>query len=185
MPSVEMWTRRYSNNDYNGVDEKFNVELVKEIIRGGDVNVKDESGYTSLIWASSLCDTSTVEKLLEQPGIQIDAQDPEGYGPLWWASIYQCYDTMEFLIKKKADVDAVDKTGKTPLYWAVVNKDQDAVAIFLESGADVRKTCPQTGFNPLTATARMIEVSPEEYTPIYNMLMKGKVGNKEPEAIFE
>lgn len=136
-----------------------NTEILKLfLMRGVDVNFRDESGSTALHAAAignlSSCSSpssfggaasaiSAIDALMDA-GADVDAQRLDGGAPLHYAaaftSLCSCFDVILALLRRGASVDLVhSKTGQTPLHVACQHKKRgvDAVVdLLLRWGAD-------------------------------------------------
>ena len=66
------------------------AEKVRALLAAGaDVNAKDACGNTALIFAASKGYTEIVRALLEDPRIDVDAKNDEGYTPLMYAAMQE------------------------------------------------------------------------------------------------
>ena len=88
---------------------------------GADVNAKDDTGWTSLIWASVKGHTDIVKLLLEN-GSDVNAKDSDGKSPLIMASTEGYTKIVRMLLEKGADVNAKDNENKTALIMANYNR---------------------------------------------------------------
>jgi ankyrin repeat protein len=116
------------------------------LIRGGlDVNARDGSCRTSLIWAAQWGRLEVVQALIEA-GADVDVRDPVGASPLTAASGFEHFDIVQALIKAGADrsqmpdVNAKDLWGGTPLMRAVGRKDTNSAVALIQLGADPNAT---------------------------------------------
>lgn len=102
-------------------------EIIKElIIRGSDVNAKDDEGKTALMIAaqfSSSVDINNVLTLLTY-GANVNAQDNEGKTPLMYAAMQRSniehgnLNLIKTLIAHGANINTEDNNGKTALFYA-------------------------------------------------------------------
>ena len=99
------------------------VSRARELIElGADVNARDRSGYTPLMWAGSTAAT----KALLDAGAHVDARDRQGHTPLMWVISKSGVPAdaaaiATALIEAGADLDLKDREGKTALDWASVH----------------------------------------------------------------
>lgn len=111
-------------------------QLIKS---GANVNAKDESGMTVLMYAVMAGDTNIVNALLEAKA-NVNAKNYVGVTPIIFAAMDGHTDITRSLIKAKADVNARPDASvgcMTALHWAVCN-NYDAVAkLLVAAGANV------------------------------------------------
>ncbi len=98
------------------------------LAKGADVNAKDESGITALMWASGHLDV--VQALLAE-GADVNAKRNDGLTLLMQASQLGHLDVVQALIDRGADVNAKDNSGRrgTPKlepYWSGQARDHDS-----------------------------------------------------------
>jgi ankyrin repeat protein len=112
--------------------------LVKLLLENGaDVDSKDSSGRTPLLWAIENGHKAVVELLLEK-GANVDSKDSGGRTPLLWAAENGDKAVVELLLKKGADIESKDSSfSRTPLLWAAKNGHEAVVKLLLEKGANV------------------------------------------------
>ncbi len=139
------------------------IKKVDDLLKkNADVNIKDEYGWTPLMYAVFRSDGETVDKLLLR-GADINAQDRDGVTPLIAAILLApppfmlAYmppdgrlgrDVAIFLIAKGADPNRPDNDGNTPLIYAV-NREQGLIAeALIKKGADINHANGH-GFTPL------------------------------------
>ena len=103
--------------------------------------VEDLVGNTTLM-SASLEGHLEVTKLLIEEGVDVNAQDNEGWTALMYASGAGLKDRKDvnpevvpLLIKAGADVNAQDNKGYTALKWASREGHTDIVKLLKEAGA--------------------------------------------------
>ena len=112
-----------------------NVSQVEEaIINGANVNAKDKSGFTALIWAAKEGHIKIVELLLKH-NADVNIKDKYGRTALFWASARGYTETTELLLKHRADVNAKNKQGETALTWAIKKGHTETVNLLRSYGA--------------------------------------------------
>ena len=104
------------------------------IVKGSDVNQKDEDGYTPLLLAvRSREDLDTVKLLLEN-GANPNIKNNRDETPLL---ITRNKDIAKILIEHGADVNIIDKrNNNTPLFYAISNRDLETAKILIEYDAN-------------------------------------------------
>lgn len=121
-------------------------ELEKELQAGGDVNAKDDAGWTALMLAAAMSELPKVRLLLES-GAHVKETDDNGDTALIGAAAQQWFNNrmewqaqvVELLLIHGADVNAANRKGETALMWAAQSGNPDVVRILLWRGGD-----PQT-----------------------------------------
>lgn len=113
-------------------------ELRGFIANGVNVNEKDESDTTALLYAIAYKNREAIAVLLEH-GADVAVQDSDGKTSLHIAIEYKLPDVAEELLKKNPGLVAIaDKHGNQPLWTAAFNPkgDYELVLILLRYGAD-------------------------------------------------
>ena len=156
------------------VIENGSLDLVKHFIsKGIDVNLAD--GYKKTLLHNAVISNkfNIVEYLVNNEGININAQDNSLYTPLLYAAEKKQTNIAELLIKKLAEKDDTgsllntmgnitnvqsgfsfgsiqnnSQDAKTPLYEASQNGSLDIVKLLAENGADLNKKA-SNGISPI------------------------------------
>jgi ankyrin repeat protein len=115
------------------------------LIRGGDVNARNDAGATALMWA--VTDAEKTRTLLEL-GANPNARSDEGRTPLMIAaSVVGATDSVKLLIDRGADLNAAAFSlfgPATPLTYAALNGHEEAFRLMVAAGADLSKAGPAT-----------------------------------------
>jgi ankyrin repeat protein len=112
-------------------------QLHKYLNMGADVNARDESGLTPLIWASVKGNAYAAQILLER-GANANARNSLGDTALMWASIMGHEPVVELILENNADVNFKSKkNGVTALMAAAAKGHDDVVRILINHGAEV------------------------------------------------
>ncbi|KAK2926211.1 Ankyrin repeat [Fusarium oxysporum f. sp. vasinfectum] len=105
---------------------KSKLDIVKELFEqfNVDVNERDGMGRTPLSRAVDAGHEETVEYLLSNKSIQVDAADKDGLTPLWRAlkqfgSIRT--SSIAASLIRRANINTPNNTGEYPLLWAIEN----------------------------------------------------------------
>jgi ankyrin repeat protein len=114
------------------------VEIGLTIIRhGADINKTGYNGYTPLIAAVDAQNDDFAILLLEQEGIDVNAQTSIGTTALRKAVSFNFYDIniIEMLLESGADPNIADADGYTPLDSSLINLGK--FELLLKFGADI------------------------------------------------
>jgi ankyrin repeat protein len=91
-----------------------NLARVKYFVENGDVNAKDDHGYT-LIYNAAFGGRLAVVKYLVEKGADVNAKNDDGKTPIFAAVVRDKFEVVKYLVEKGADVNAKDDDDKTPL----------------------------------------------------------------------
>jgi len=147
---------------------KNNEKEVKRLLKEPyiDIDIKDEEGFTALIWAIVNKNSKMVKMLLDK-GANLNIQDDDRWTALQWAVMEKDSDIVKMLLDKGANPDTQNgpitlilavlyrdpkivkilldkcanpnlqnKDGQTALQWAVMEKDSEIVKILLDEGSN-------------------------------------------------
>ena len=78
-----------------------------------------------------------LDRLLEDPRVEIDRKDKDGWTALHWASWSGLDRLSDMLIERKADINNREGNGFTPLMLAAMRGNFQVAALLLEKGADM------------------------------------------------
>ena len=125
--------------------------IQRALAQGLDPNVREpERGETGLIVAMRYDAMNTLDLLLAQPGIQIEARAPNGNTALMMAAFRQNQPAVLKLLGKGA---AVNQPGWTALHYAAASNSTDIINLLLERHAAINAPSP-SGLTPLMLAAR-------------------------------
>ncbi len=117
-----------------GLKENISLAKVKDLLeKGADVEVKDEKGWTPLMWACAK-GHADVARLMIENGADIEAKSEDGSTALMFACWKGHADVARLMIEKGADVKAKGVKGVTALMWACVNGHADVARLMIEKG---------------------------------------------------
>ncbi|ORX57907.1 hypothetical protein BCR36DRAFT_580469 [Piromyces finnis] len=129
-----MWAA--SNGDFDKLRELLENEEKRKWI---DINGKDESGCTALIYTACFAHAKCAYLLLKH-GADVDATDKFGWTALVWASNNHHDELVRIMLAGGADCDIKLSTGKTVKDYAMHLPDNDKLLRILSN--------PPTPFNP-------------------------------------
>ena len=159
--------RAGSYEDFFTAIEKDDVVVLQQLFaRGFDPNTVNPKGVPALMVAIRGPAPKTVQVLLKQAGIKVEARNPQdesalmlaafvgnlelcmllvdldadvnkpGWAPLHYAATNSHTAVMQFLLDNFASIDAASPNGTTPLMMAAMYGSASAVKLLLEGGAD-------------------------------------------------
>lgn len=112
------------------------LEPIRRVVYDGlvDVNSKDRSGGTPLLYAVQFGQVEVVEYLLESGAKQLFGWQVY---PIHYACEYGNLEIAKLLVKYGADVNAKTGSGSTPLYYAKLDltKNTELIEFLIENGA--------------------------------------------------
>lgn len=127
-----------------------------------DIGVRDDDGWTALMYAVRGGHEKTVEVLLEH-GANVHSENNNGGTALHVAAEYDRSEIAETLLRAGADYEAGDALGRTPFYRAFDNKNADVIDILHAAAqADARRSMREDGAE--TAPPKLIYSTPAPYT---------------------
>ncbi|ENN73908.1 hypothetical protein YQE_09480, partial [Dendroctonus ponderosae] len=145
-----------------------NLAACQALLRAnkGLCDMRDDGGWTPLVWACEHGFTEVARFLLDQ-GADIHSRDVEQNVALHWAAFKGSAATAELLLNLNSDVNVVNVHGDTPLHMAAREDCYNCVLVLLARRADVSLVnknsetaldcAPKTGkcFAPLALNAQM------------------------------
>jgi ankyrin repeat protein len=129
------------------------AKTVLKLIEGRVVNPNQpdpRSGETGLILALREGAPAVAAALIALPGIDLEAQAPNGNTALMMAAFKHNRPAVEALLAKGAKVD---RAGWNALHFAAAAGDDDIIKLLLEKGARIDARAP-AGFTALMLAAR-------------------------------
>ena len=99
---------------------------------GVDVNTKNVSGVTGLMFACSTGNPAIVSRLVQVPGLDINYQTEEGVTAAWLAC-RKCHTECVRILAQtdRVDWNKADEWGRTPLCWALIKRLPDVVDLIV------------------------------------------------------
>jgi ankyrin repeat protein len=136
-------------------DSDDHTRLVLTMLQhGAKINVKDEGGWTPLLWALNADQKNTVVVLLEWKANVNDATE-DGVTPLMIAvRSANTGQTVSVLLQHRTNVNVQDKQGSTPLIWALSSYAPKEVIQQLLSGGTAPNQPDDAGDTPLKLAQR-------------------------------
>ena len=109
------------------------ITLVQLLIAyGADVTLRIKNDETCLMW-SSFKGFSDISQLLIRAGADVNAQDTKyGYTPLMVAAKNGYFETVELLLRNKANPHLLDKAGRSALIHAQSRGNPQVVALLTD-----------------------------------------------------
>jgi ankyrin repeat protein len=112
--------------------QRGDAEAVRSLIgQATDVNVRDQYGWTPLLWAAMNGHTEVVRVLLVS-GANPNTRNRYEWTPLMWAAAQGYDEIVRSLIAFGARLNAQDRNGWTALMWAK-DSQQDKVVSILQN----------------------------------------------------
>ncbi|PZU95104.1 MAG: hypothetical protein DCE90_13520 [Pseudanabaena sp.] len=96
--------------------------------QSANVNVRDQDGWTPLLWAVMNSHTE-VSRFLLASGANPNTRNKYGWTPLMWAAGQGDSEIVRSLIARGARLNAQDGNGWTAMMWAWDGNQQEAIAI--------------------------------------------------------
>ena len=110
------------------VDGKLD-EVRSALARGEDVNSKSSNGGTALMWAVKEKHNSIVKLLLDQPAVDVNVKDKDGWTALRCAASANNAEGARMLLLHKDfnSANVIDNEGDTALMWAVIYGNEEVL----------------------------------------------------------
>ncbi len=128
-----------------------NASAVADLIkRGFDPNTRDAKGQPGLTAAMQERSVKVARVLLDQPGIDVNAQNPAGETALMLAALKGELTGAELLLGRGA---LVSLPGWSPIHYAATGPEPQLVKLLLDRGAEIDAASPN-GTTPLMMAAQ-------------------------------
>lgn len=113
------------------------LKIVGALLRGGaDINAKGRNTWTALLLALEGERDQVAAVLLDQPGIDLTSQTPQGMTPLMIAVWHQRAELVRRLLQLHADPNHQDKDGDTALHGAAWLGNAKITRMLLDAGVN-------------------------------------------------
>ena len=117
------------------------LDIIRFLLNAGaDVNAKDNTGNTPLLYAAQTSRGGEMLRLFIENGADVNARNSKGKTVLMQAMQYQSTDIVELLLNKGAAIETQDHDGKTALMWLLyysLSSGTDNLKLLLDRGADI------------------------------------------------
>jgi ankyrin repeat protein len=127
-------------------------ELVKRM-NEGDVNARDDDGYTLLMIAARAKFPKLAIELIKD-GADVNLKGPSGETALHHAAHFSSEKIVNALLSNKAEVDLKDEKGYTPLWFAAQRNNEKIIQKLIDYGATIDYVDPNFEFTPLMVAAQ-------------------------------
>jgi uncharacterized protein len=115
------------------------MPVVKDSLsKGANVNAKDETGKTALLWVAPARDNPEMVKVLIAKGADVNAKDNDGETALMISASQSNPGILTALLAAGAEVNAQNNAGGTALMAAAFRANLDEIKILLAKGADLK-----------------------------------------------
>src|SRR5579872_6192200 len=119
----------------NGSTSDAKYATLRLLLDGGaNVNARNRSGYTALIFAVAYSEKLDCVRLLLTRGVKVDARDDQGWTALQYAINARRADLVRPLLESGADVNTTAKDGVTCLRRSILAGDAGIVKLLLDRG---------------------------------------------------
>jgi uncharacterized protein len=108
------------------------------LAKGANVDGKDQTGKTALLWVAPARDNPEMVKLLLGKGADVNAKDNDGETSLMIAASQSNPGILTALLEAGAEVNAQDNAGGTALMAAAFRANLDEIKILLAKDADLK-----------------------------------------------
>lgn len=120
-----------------GYQDNYNpsgrLECIRELMKGPiDVNVRDSTRMTPLIWAAAADMPDALELILKSGG-DVSAKDDTGRDALSWAAATGARRAIQMLLARGLRADSTDDTKRTPAEWAKICGQDQILALLKPS----------------------------------------------------
>jgi uncharacterized protein len=115
------------------------MQAVKDLLaKGANVDGKDQTRKTALLWAAPAHDNPEMVTLLVAKGANVNAQDNDGETALMIAASQSNPGILAALLDAGAEVNTQNNAGATALMAAAFRANLDEIKILLAKDADLK-----------------------------------------------
>ena len=114
-------------------------EVLALLAQGADLEFREESGLTALMWAAHYGHSGTLRVLLEA-GAEPNARDANEQTALMLSVYHGHLDCVKLLLSAGSEVNARTKQGMTSLMWAAATGALEIVNLLVGYGGDILLT---------------------------------------------
>ncbi|KAG8383283.1 hypothetical protein BUALT_Bualt05G0168400 [Buddleja alternifolia] len=139
-------------------------QVVLDVIRSGKkAQSSNPEIFSSLLFVTRANDVEALKKLLEQPDIELNEKDENGFSAVMVAAVGGHVESFRLLVNAGADVAMHNKYGESAVTLAEANQNYDAFEKVLSVYAFAKGNCNNIntnsiGFYPLHRAARLGDV---------------------------
>ncbi|MBI5248221.1 MAG: ankyrin repeat domain-containing protein [Desulfomonile tiedjei] len=113
------------------------AQIGRYLNMGADINTRDKSGQTAMIWAAVKGDGQAAQMLLER-GADVNARNFQGDSALMWAALMGHEEVVQVLLEYNPDVNFRSKKKRvTALMAAAAKGHSNVVRLLISYGAEV------------------------------------------------
>ncbi|XP_068666233.1 uncharacterized protein [Aristolochia californica] len=104
---------------------RFQSTVLDAISSGENVQTSNLRVFSPVLFVTKSGDVKSLKTLIEQPSINLDDQDENGFSPLMIAAMEGHVEAFRLLVFAGADVKLSTKLGDTAIGYARLNKNRD------------------------------------------------------------
>jgi ankyrin repeat protein len=138
-------------SQYAAICKAYRDIVKRLVLRGAELNKKDEFGDTALHYSARDGEKELAELFIYH-GADVNSRNEHDLTPLHYAA-RNSKEVTELLLSNGADINAMDRDGDTPLHDASRLGRLDIVELLVESGADIQ-AINRFGRTPLEGAER-------------------------------
>ena len=132
----------------------FRQAVLEVIQTGSTVSSSNSSIFSPLIFVTQANDVAAMKKLIEQPDIDLDEQDQNGFSAAMIAAASGQVEAFRLLVYAGANIKLQNKYGQTALTLSEANHNADIFEKVILEYALERGSYRSAGFYPLHCAAR-------------------------------
>ena len=137
---IEIFDVEVDHSQYNHWLKARGPKLCKIMnkLRGKDVNLKDNAGYTVLHFAAQK-NHRDMAKVLLANGSDLNSLDKNQQSPIFLSVIFGSVEVTEILLRHKANIELRDHIGWMPIHYAISKNHKEIVQLLINYGADMNE----------------------------------------------